>query len=333
MNILQVANPHVGAICLEHLLAVLPTESRIVGVVTPMGRRIRPLPWRRRMRRSWRKLRRRSPSDLVETVWSRLYKEHPVFNTRDVAEVAKAAGLKVYGPELLGDPSAFATMNIDLVVVTTFGERIPKLILSGTTHGVLNYHPSMLPEYRGGCPGYSAIRDGRTEAGVTIHFMEAKFDTGDIVKQQSMPLQPDETGWSYCNRAADLGKVLVAEAIAAVADGTIQRTPQQSSAATTCYKNYEIKRRIDWVQPATEIARQVRACHHLTTLGAYFYFRRRRIYPAAIQALPQGEVPRGAPGAVVGRTPSAVNFQCGDGLLSVSTLWLGAEEGSASELL
>lgn len=331
MRILHVANPHVGAICLEHLLEELPQGTEIVGVVTPMGQRMRKLPLRRSLKRSWRKLRRSSASSLVEKALSRFYTNSPTFETRDIVEVAEAAGLPVHGSSLLVNPSAFAALRIDLVIVTTFVERIPKPVLEGTTHGGLNYHPSMLPLYRGGSPEYSAIRDGQSEAGVTIHYMDAKFDTGDIVRQQVIPLRSDETAWSYGNRAAHVGKVLLADVIASIANGSVERTPQDVSLATLSYKNYEIHRKVQWHQTADQVERQVRACRHHMTRGAYFYRGRRRIYPATAQALPQGVVPRGSPGATVGKTPTTLLLQCGEGLLEVSTVWVGAEERGVHE--
>ena len=66
-------------------------------------------------------------------------------------------------------------LDVDAAVVCSFNYKIPKKFI--------NVHPSMLPKYRGGNPYSRVIMNGETETGVTIHFMDEVFDTGDIIAQ------------------------------------------------------------------------------------------------------------------------------------------------------
>ena len=71
-------------------------------------------------------------------------------------------------------------LNVDAAVVCSYNYKIPKVLMEATRDGFINVHPSMLPKYRGGNPYTRVIMNGETETGVTIHFMDSTFDTGDI---------------------------------------------------------------------------------------------------------------------------------------------------------
>ena len=79
---------------------------------------------------------------------------------------------------------AIKELNPDLVCVVSYGVILPKSFLKIPKHGCINVHPSMLPKYRGGNPYSRVIMNGETETGVTIHFMDESFDTGDIIAQK-----------------------------------------------------------------------------------------------------------------------------------------------------
>ena len=81
-------------------------------------------------------------------------------------------------------------LNVDAAVVCSFNYKIPKALMEAVKDGFINVHPSMLPKYRGGNPYSRAIMNGETETGVTIHFMDEKFDTGDITFIQKPQWEP-----------------------------------------------------------------------------------------------------------------------------------------------
>ena len=80
-------------------------------------------------------------------------------------------------------------LEVDAAVVCSFNYKIPKILLESTKDGFLNVHPSMLPKYKGGNPYSRVIMNGETETGVTIHFMDENFDTGDIIAQKAYHIQ------------------------------------------------------------------------------------------------------------------------------------------------
>ncbi|MBF6592146.1 MAG: methionyl-tRNA formyltransferase, partial [Ktedonobacterales bacterium] len=80
----------------------------------------------------------------------------------------------------------------DLLLVAGFRWRLPAEVLALPRLGCVNAHPSLLPRYRGPNPLYWQVANGETEIGLTLHRMDADFDTGAILAQRTLPLAPDD---------------------------------------------------------------------------------------------------------------------------------------------
>ena len=143
-----------------------------------------------------------------------------------VKRAAQALGLRVFTPEKLKPfVDEARALGADAFVVASYGKIVPQALLD-VVPIAFNVHPSVLPLYRGATPLQSAIRDGRTETGVTIIAMDAGMDTGDVLLQERTPIGPDETYGELHDRLARLGAEMAAEAIDRYANGTLTRTPQ-----------------------------------------------------------------------------------------------------------
>lgn len=88
----------------------------------------------------------------------------------------------------------------DIGIVCSFNKKIPKEVLETTKDGFLNCHPSLLPYYRGGNPYSAVIMNKESVTGVTIHYMDEGFDTGDIVFQLKVKIAPNETMGTLFNK-------------------------------------------------------------------------------------------------------------------------------------
>ena len=131
--------------------------------------------------------------------------------------------------------------------------------------GALNVHPSLLPLYRGATPLQTQLRDGVTESGVTIIFMDAGMDTGDIVLAERSAIGPAETYGELHDRFALLGAELLGQAVRLVAQGRAERTPQAGLAGEDDIARtvtHPLDRRatlVDWSWPARRIVDHVRS--------------------------------------------------------------------------
>jgi len=139
-------------------------------------------------------------------------------------------GLATFEPlKLRAFASDLAALAPDVLVVASYGRIVPQAILDIPRTGLsFNIHPSLLPLYRGATPLQSAIRDGRTETGVTIIAMDAGMDTGDVLLQERTLLGATETYGELHDRLAARGAELLVGALDALEAGTLERTPQRS---------------------------------------------------------------------------------------------------------
>lgn len=129
----------------------------------------------------------------------------------------------------LDEPQLIQTiqnLDVDVAVVCSFNYKIPKILLNSTKDGFINVHPSMLPKYRGGNPYSRVIMNGETETGVTIHFMDENFDTGDIIAQKPYHIHSKATMGTIFNELNVLGIELLLQVLQAYEIQELPRIPQ-----------------------------------------------------------------------------------------------------------
>ena len=111
--------------------------------------------------------------------------------TRDDQRVDLVA--RHHGMELVSDEELYASPpdDVDVVISFLFWKRIREPLLSLGRIGCLNFHPAPLPDMRG-VGGYNvAVLDGMSEWGVSCHFVDAEFDTGDLVEVERFAIDPE----------------------------------------------------------------------------------------------------------------------------------------------
>jgi len=150
-------------------------------------------------------------------------------------------------------------LNIDLAVVCSYNYKIPKILLNSVKDGFVNVHPSLLPLYRGGNPYSRVIYNNETETGVTIHFMDENFDTGDIICQIKQPLQEYETMGTLFNRLNLLGAEMLVAVLKKYETEPLPRTPQPQGKFISGNGFSQTETLINFNKPAKEIERLIRA--------------------------------------------------------------------------
>ncbi|MBV9659044.1 MAG: methionyl-tRNA formyltransferase [Verrucomicrobia bacterium] len=176
-------------------------------------------------------------------------------------------GVPILQPERLRRPEAVESLRAlapDVLVVFAYGQILPKTVLAlpRIPGACLNIHASLLPRWRGAAPIQAALLAGDTESGLTIMWMDAGLDTGDILLARPLPLGPDETAGTLHDRLAALAPAALAEALALVAAGRAPRTPQDAARATHAPKLDRRSGLLDWArEDAATLARRVRALH------------------------------------------------------------------------
>lgn len=144
-----------------------------------------------------------------------------------VKAAALELGIPTIEPVRLRDVvSEIAAVGARLFVLASYGKIVPQAMLDLAPLGALNVHPSLLPSYRGATPLQSQLRDGVREGGVSLIFMDAGLDTGDIAMQRRSAIGEAESYGDLHDRFAALGAEMLREALDRLAAGTLARTPQ-----------------------------------------------------------------------------------------------------------
>lgn len=152
-----------------------------------------------------------------------------------VKVVASSLGLAVLQPTRLAEPEAFRQLREwgpDLIVVTAFGQLLQSEVLDLPRHGCLNVHASLLPRWRGAAPIQAAIAAGDVVTGVTIMKMDAGLDTGGIIVQRRIPIEPQDTGGSLAARLSQLGAETLVASVPGYVSGELQPQLQDAARAT-----------------------------------------------------------------------------------------------------
>jgi len=202
-------------------------------------------------------------------------------NATPVARAAEALEIEVRTPVSLRDAealAAFAELRADLAVVAAYGLILPRLVLDAPRFGCLNVHASLLPRWRGAAPIQRAILAGDAETGVGIMQMEAGLDTGPVRLEGRTPIA-DKTAGALTDELSAMGARLM---VAVMADlDRYPPIPQPEDGITYATKIDKAEARIDWSQPAEQVARQVRAFNPVP--GAFFEVAGERVKVLAIQ--------------------------------------------------
>ena len=152
-----------------------------------------------------------------------------------VKEYALTQDLPVYQPLKMRDGEALGILRElapELIVVAAYGKILPQEILDLPRYGCINVHSSLLPKYRGAAPINWAILNGERITGVSIMYMVAALDAGDVIRTVSTVIGEREDAAALTLRLSELGAQALSEAIPTLADGTAKRTPQDESAFT-----------------------------------------------------------------------------------------------------
>ncbi|GAB2841842.1 methionyl-tRNA formyltransferase [Actinocorallia aurea] len=226
-----------------------------------------------------------------------------------VADLAAEHGVPVL---LRGRPDddvlrALKEAGPDLIVANNWRTWIPPEIIELPTHGILNVHDSLLPKYAGFSPLIWALINGEDEVGVTAHMMDAELDAGDIVVQRAIPVGPADTVTDLFHRTVDLITPIVQEALALIASGRTDWTPQDRSQASFFHKRSIEDGNIDWTWTAEEIERLIRAqSDPYPNAFTYYKGERVRVLKASVSE------------GVYGGTPGRVFIKEGDGIVIVA---------------
>jgi methionyl-tRNA formyltransferase len=233
---------------------------------------------------------------------------------------ALARGWPVFQPENFKDEAARAellALRPDLMVVIAYGLILPSRVLAIPTHGCWNLHASLLPRWRGAAPIQRAIEAGDARTGVCLMQMEKGLDTGPVLLESAVPIASDDTGGTLHDKLAQLAAQVLEDGLKLLRAGLSPAPrPQPAEGVTYARKLEKAEARLDWAEPADQLARRVRAFSPWPVCEAMLAGERVRVHAARALPLRHGQ----SPGTVLAAARDGIDIACGDGALRLLAL-------------
>ena len=179
----------------------------------------------------------------------------------DVKQTALKYDLPILQPVSLKSPDFIAELssyNADLFVVVAF-RMLPEVVWSMPPMGTFNLHASLLPQYRGAAPINHAIINGEKETGLTTFLLDKEIDTGEIIMQEKVVIEDDETAGTLHDKLMVLGNKVVVETIKRIEEGKVQSQSQDmiierdNLQLKPAPKIFKEDCKIDWTKDAKSI--------------------------------------------------------------------------------
>lgn len=177
-----------------------------------------------------------------------------------VKTLAVERGIPVYQPVTFKDGAAtelLRTLAPELLVVVAYGRILPQTFLDVAKYGSINVHGSLLPKYRGAAPIQWAVLNGDKTTGVSVQYMAAAMDAGDVIASRETEIGEFETSGELFDRLKTLGAELLVETVRKIASGDVVRVPQNEADATYTKMLHKEMCPIDWNKSPREIVKHI----------------------------------------------------------------------------
>jgi methionyl-tRNA formyltransferase len=231
-----------------------------------------------------------------------------------VKQLALQANVPVEQPVTLAEAQTqmrLEAYQADVMIVVAYGLILPSAVLSLPRLGCLNVHGSLLPRWRGATPMQQAILAGDAETGISFMLMDAGLDTGPVLRQQVVSLDPTWNTAQLHDVLAMLGAEHLLEVIQDWSDATIQAQAQRQDEVTYAPKIKKQDAEVDWSGSASVLQRLVNAYNPWPIAYSSINGQRIRIYTAKATENTTAEVA----GTIVALHQDAIEVACGQNTL------------------
>ncbi len=239
-----------------------------------------------------------------------------------VKECAEKLGLLVLQPEKLKSPEfidQIKKLSPDLAVVVAF-RMLPEQIWALPHKGTLNLHASLLPDYRGAAPINHALINGEKTSGLTTFFIEKEIDTGAILLQERIEIDPEMNAGALHDLMMVKGAELVVKTLHGIEHKSIEPIPQiQKQSSPLAPKIFKEDCKINWNQPVEKIHNFVLGLSPYPTSWTLLDGKILKIYSGYVKPKEVGPL---KPGDVVSNQNTFLAFCCTNGFFYVKELQL-----------
>tara|TARA_B100001778_G_scaffold286445_1_gene253770 strand:+ start:1088 stop:2020 length:933 start_codon:yes stop_codon:yes gene_type:complete len=183
------------------------------------------------------------------------------FNHSPVRNTAEANNINIRQPEKITivETDALAEIKPDIVIVVAYGLMLSKEFMSIPRFGCINVHPSLLPRWRGAAPIQRSIESGDKLSGITIMKMVEKLDAGDIIYQEPVKIDDNDSSISLHNKFIKIGTEVLLLTLESIIENNFMMYPQDENLVTYAKKIKKEEAKISWGNSAEEIHKKIMA--------------------------------------------------------------------------
>ena len=184
------------------------------------------------------------------------------FSPTPVKKYAEDNGIRVETPDSVNTDdfvNMLKDLEIDYIVVVAFGQLIKDVLLDSFKDRIINLHPSLLPLYRGASPMQFTLLNGDEKTAATAMLIEKAMDSGDILIQREMDINPSDDYFDLEDKLGKIGAEAIRDALLNFDQVYENRIVQDDEKATYCTKIDKEMGRIDWHRTSRQILDQIRA--------------------------------------------------------------------------
>jgi methionyl-tRNA formyltransferase len=232
-----------------------------------------------------------------------------------IKEVALKHNIEVFQPESIRtDYQRIIESEPDLIVTAAYGQFIPTVVINAPTYGIINIHASLLPKYRGGSPIHASIKNGDEYTGVTTMYTVKKMDAGDILLQEKVRIEDNDTAETMFKKLGDVGAELIITTINKLVKGEIVPTKQDEELVTISPNIKREDEEIDWTLSSRVVDCHVRGYHSWPGTFSVLKDSKVKIFPGRVSS------DTGQPGEVLSIDKNGLKIACGEGSYIVEEL-------------
>jgi methionyl-tRNA formyltransferase len=252
-----------------------------------------------------------------------------------VKKYAVKSGISpILQPANLKDPAfleGLRSLKPDLQVIVAF-RMLPEAVWALPTHGTINLHASLLPQYRGAAPVNHVIINGEHETGVTTFFIRHEIDTGNILFQERIKIRDNETAGELHDRLMHAGAELVVKTVRSIIDGNYKETRQSELSGKfpelkTAPKITTEDCRIAWDKSVDEIYNFIRGLSPHPAAWSEWPLKNDRKFTAKIyNSVSEAANHNYKPGTLVTDQKKFLKAACRDGFISITDLQLAGKK-------
>lgn len=233
-----------------------------------------------------------------------------------IKEVALKHNIKVLQPKKIReDYQDIIDLNPDIIVTCAYGQIIPKELIYYPEYDTVNVHASLLPKLRGGAPIEHAIIDGYQKTGITIMFTDPGMDSGDIISQEEINIESNDTYDTLSNKLSLLGPKLLIKTLPSIFDKTCKRIKQNEEEVTYAYTIKREDEHIDFNKNTKEVINRIKGLSSVPGAYALLDDQNVKIYDATL-----GNSRCGKNGEIINIYPNGIGVSTNDGEIIITKL-------------